>query len=130
MKCLLTLTALLGVSAVTALSVFAEQKTTTTNTLSPFWMGASQASAGMLCYAYLNMITKDQAAHLTFNDYRSVFKMEIESQEVDMESRFDFFQLYVAWFRDTLERAGCESLKDSYEIGESEEGQKSADKAE
>ena len=94
-------------------------------------MGASQASSGMLCYAYLNnMITKDQAAYLIFNDYRSVFEMEIGSQEVDMEARFDFSQSYVAWFRDTLERAGCESLKDPCGTGESEEDQKSADKAE
>ena len=66
------------------------------------------------------MITKDEAVHLIFNNYRSVFAMEIESQEADMDTRFDFSQSYVAWFKDTLERTGCESLKDPYGIGKSE----------
>ena len=119
MKCLLTLTTLLGVSAVTALSVFAEQKTTTANTLSPFWMGASQASAGMVCYAYLNnMITKDEAVRLISNDYSSVYQMEIDSE--GMDAHLDFATSYVAWFRDTLDRAGCASLKNPYGIGKSE----------
>ena len=119
MKCLLTLTTLLGVSAVTALSVFAEQKTTTANTLSPFWMGASQASAGMVCCAYLNnMITKDEAVRLMSNDYRSVYQMEIDSE--GMDAHLDFATSYVAWFRDTLDRAGCASLKNPYGIGKSE----------
>ena len=129
MKYLLSLTAWLGVSAVTALSAFAEQKTTTTNTLSPFWMGASQASAGMVCYAYLNnMITKDEAVHLIFNDCHSVYQMEIDSEGMDVH--LDFANSYVAWFRDTLDRTGCDSLKDHYGIGESEEDQKSPDKTE
>ena len=121
MKCLLSLVSVFGVAAITAIPAIAEQKAPTTTALSPFWMGASQASAGVICYAYLNdMITKDEAVRLISNDYRSVFEMEIESQEVDMDTRFDFSQSYVAWFRDTLERAGCESLKDPYGIGKSE----------
>ena len=92
-------------------------------------MGASQASAGMLCYAYLNdMITEDGAVYLIFNDYRSVCEMEIDSE--GMDAHLDFAASYVAWFRDTLDRAGCESLKDPYGICESEKDEKSADKSE
>ena len=120
MKCLLTLTALLGVSVISVLPGFAEQKTPTTTALSPFWMGASQASAGVICYAYVNnMITKDDAIRLISNDYRSVYQMEIDSE--GMDAHLDFSTSYVAWFRDTLDRAGCESLKNLYGIGKPEE---------
>ena len=123
MKCLLTLTALLGVSVISVLPGFAEQKTPTTTALSPFWMGASQASAGVICHAYLNnMITKDEAVQLIFNDYRSVYQMKIDSE--GMDAHLEFATSYVAWFRDTLDRAGCESLKIPYGIDNPEEDEK------
>ena len=125
MKCLLTLIAVLGISAITPLPALAEQKITTKISLSPFWMGASQASAGVICYAYLNdIITKDEAAKLIFNDYRSVYIMEFDATDPGLHTPLDFSSSYVAWFRDTLSRAGCESLKDPYGVGKSEEDQK------
>ena len=112
MKCPLTLIAVLGILAITPLPALAEKKTYIPNTLSPFWMGASQASAGVICYAYLNdMITKDEAVKLIFNDYYSAIQMEIDSKEIGMNTHLDFSGSYIAWFRDTLSRAGCESLK-------------------
>ena len=42
--------------------------------------------------------------HLIFNDYRSVYQMEINSE--GMDAHLDFATSYLAWFRDTLDRAG------------------------
>ena len=113
MKCPLTLIAVLGILAITPLPALAEKKTYIPNTLSPFWMGASQASAGVSCYAYLNdMITKDEAAQLISNDYYSAIQIEIDSKKISMNTHLDFSGSYIAWFRDTLSRGGCESLKD------------------
>ena len=125
MKCLLTLIAVLGISAITPLPALAEQKTYIPNTLSPFWMGASQASAGVICYAYLNdMITKYEAAQLISNDYYSAIQIEIDSKEISMNTHLDFSGTYIAWVRDTLTRGGCESLNNPYGFGKSKEDQK------
>ena len=118
MKCLLSLVYVFGVAAITAIPAFAEQKAPTTTALSPFWMGASQASAGVICHAYLNnMIAKDEAKRLIFNDYRSVCQMEMDSE--GMDAHLDFSTSYVAWFRDTLDRVGCESLNNPLSNGKS-----------
>ena len=113
MKSLLTLIAVFGVTAFTPAPVYSEQKTIEDNTFNSFWVGASQASAGVICHAYQKgMIEIDQALDLIFNEYLVAYNAEIDSWDPDIDlPRQGLGGSFVESFRGTLDRIGCESLK-------------------
>ena len=113
MKVFLTLIVVFGISVFKPAPVNAERKEIENNTFNSFWEGASQASAGVICHAYKKgMIEIDQALDLIFNEYLIAYNVEIDSWDpgIQLPSQ-SLGGSYVASFRETLDRIGCESLK-------------------
>ena len=109
------------------ISVQSEQKISENNTFNSFWYGASQASAGVICHAYKKgMIEVDQALDLMFNEYLLAYNVEMDSWNPDIDWQGQSLGgSFVASFRESLGRSGCESLNAPNYLFAPEKGNKS-----